>query len=388
RRRTSSFLAEHIAPVRRDPQRMLRDGRRPCGNSRRCRRPAASRRHVVFRANGDDQRLPCRQHEPQLKGHLRRGWCAERRAARQHDPHMTRAPAVHSPTPFTPHSIYSLSPLVVSPPTVLVFPPLSLLFSLSLPHPACQSSSSPQPCPCSFNVYVSQGEVKPGFLAAAATVLAAAATTLAVAATALAAAATALAAAATALAVAATALAAAATAPAAAATAPAAAATALAVAATALAAATSALAAAATALAVAATALPAALRASRAPRALLPCCPVRPARPAALRATRALLSSAASATSPHPAPLSSPPSSYCACSSWGRGEGCGGGRCAGEATPTAPASSLSLLRVQQLRGWKQGGGEAGDSTAATPAMPPPLSPHCCCCCCAGGGLRG
>ncbi|CAI7755745.1 unnamed protein product [Closterium sp. NIES-54] len=116
----------------------------------------------VFRANGDDRRLPRRQHEPPLKGHLRRGRCAERRVARRHDPRMTRAPAVHSPAPFTPHSVHSLSPPVVSPPTVLVFPPLSLLFSLSLPHPACQSGSSPQPCPCSFNMYVSQAEVKPG----------------------------------------------------------------------------------------------------------------------------------------------------------------------------------------------------------------------------------
>ncbi|CAI7930744.1 unnamed protein product, partial [Closterium sp. NIES-54] len=123
RRRTSSCLAEHIAPVRRDPQRMLRDGRRPRGNSRRCRRPATTRRRVVFRANGDDRRLPRRQHEPRLKGHLRRGRCAERRAARRHDPRMTRAPAVHSPAPFTPHSVHSLSPPVVSPPTVLVFPP-------------------------------------------------------------------------------------------------------------------------------------------------------------------------------------------------------------------------------------------------------------------------
>ncbi|CAI7910021.1 unnamed protein product [Closterium sp. NIES-54] len=154
--RTSSCLAEHIAPVRRDPQRMLRDGRRPRGNSRRRRRPATTRRCVVFRANGDDRRLPRRQHEPRLKGHLRRGLCAERRAARRHDPRMTRAPAIHSPAPFTPHSIHSLSLPVVSPPTVLVFPPLSL------PHPACQSGSSPKPCPCSFNVYVSQAEVKPG----------------------------------------------------------------------------------------------------------------------------------------------------------------------------------------------------------------------------------
>ncbi|CAI5935291.1 unnamed protein product [Closterium sp. NIES-65] len=43
---------------------------------------------------------------------------------------------------------------IVSPPTVPIFPPLSLLFSLSLPHPACQSGSSSTPCPCSFNVYV------------------------------------------------------------------------------------------------------------------------------------------------------------------------------------------------------------------------------------------
>ncbi|CAI7825976.1 unnamed protein product [Closterium sp. NIES-53] len=39
RRRTSSCLAEHIDPVQRDPQRMLRDGRRPRGNSHRRRRP-------------------------------------------------------------------------------------------------------------------------------------------------------------------------------------------------------------------------------------------------------------------------------------------------------------------------------------------------------------
>ncbi|CAI7870343.1 unnamed protein product [Closterium sp. NIES-53] len=110
RHRTSSCLAEHIAPVRRDPQRMLRDGRRPRGDSRRCRRPATTRRRVVFRANGDDRRLPRRQHEPPLKGHLRRGRCAERRVARRHDPRMTRAPAVHSPAPFTPHSVHSLSP--------------------------------------------------------------------------------------------------------------------------------------------------------------------------------------------------------------------------------------------------------------------------------------
>ncbi|CAI7735131.1 unnamed protein product [Closterium sp. NIES-53] len=135
-RRTSSCLSEHIAPIRQDPQRMLRDGRRPCGNSRRCRRPTTTRQRVVFRANGDDRRLPRRQHKPQLKGHPRRGRCAERCAARRHDPCMTRAPAVHSPAPFTLHSVHSLSPPIVSPPTVLVFPPLSLLFSLSLPHPA------------------------------------------------------------------------------------------------------------------------------------------------------------------------------------------------------------------------------------------------------------
>ncbi|CAI7891947.1 unnamed protein product [Closterium sp. NIES-54] len=134
RRRTSSCLAEHIAPVRRDPQRM-RDGRRPCGNSRRRRRPATTRGRVDFRANGDDRRLPRRQHEPRLKGHLRRGWRTKRRAAQRHDPRMTHAPAVHSPAPFTSHSIHSLSPPVVSAPTVLVFPPLSL------PHPACQSGS-------------------------------------------------------------------------------------------------------------------------------------------------------------------------------------------------------------------------------------------------------
>ncbi|CAI7898604.1 unnamed protein product [Closterium sp. NIES-54] len=128
--------------------------------SRRTHRSRSTR--SATHANGDDRRLPRRQHEPRLKGHLRRGRCAERRAARRHDPRMTRAPAVHSLAPFTPHSVHSLSPPVVSPPTVLVFPPLSLLFSLSLPHPACQSGSSPQPCPCSFNVYVLQAEVKPG----------------------------------------------------------------------------------------------------------------------------------------------------------------------------------------------------------------------------------
>ncbi|CAI7855506.1 unnamed protein product [Closterium sp. NIES-54] len=156
RRGTSSCLTEHISPVRRDPRRMLRDGRRPRGNFRRRRRPATTRRRVVFRANGDDQRLPRRQHGPRLKGHLRRGWRAERHAARRHDPRMTHAPVVHPPAPFTPYSIHSLSPRVVSPPTVLIFP------SLSLPHPACQSGSSPKPCPCSFNVYVSQAEVKLG----------------------------------------------------------------------------------------------------------------------------------------------------------------------------------------------------------------------------------
>ncbi|CAI7788501.1 unnamed protein product [Closterium sp. NIES-54] len=109
RRRTSSCLAEHIAPVRRDPHRMLGDGRQPRGNSHRRRRPATTRRRIVFRANGDDRRLPRHQHESRLKGHLRRGRRAERRAARRHDPRMTRAPAVHSPAPFTPHSIHSLS---------------------------------------------------------------------------------------------------------------------------------------------------------------------------------------------------------------------------------------------------------------------------------------
>ncbi|CAI7739626.1 unnamed protein product [Closterium sp. NIES-54] len=104
--RTSSCLAEHIAPIRRDPQRMLRDGRRPRGNSRRCRRPATTRRRVVFHG----------QHEPRLKGHLCRGWYAKHRAARRHDPRMTRAPAVHSPAPFTPHSIHSLSLSRSSPP--------------------------------------------------------------------------------------------------------------------------------------------------------------------------------------------------------------------------------------------------------------------------------
>ncbi|CAI7775800.1 unnamed protein product [Closterium sp. NIES-53] len=113
----------------------MRDGRRPCGNSRRRRRPATTRGRVDFRANGDDRRLPRRQHEPRLKGHLRRGWRTKRRAAQRHDPRMTHAPAVHSPAPFTSHSIHSLSPPVVSAPTVLVFPPLSL------PHPACQSGS-------------------------------------------------------------------------------------------------------------------------------------------------------------------------------------------------------------------------------------------------------
>ncbi|CAI7771536.1 unnamed protein product [Closterium sp. NIES-54] len=136
----------------------MRDGRRPSGNSCRRRRPAMTQRRVVFCANGNDRRLPRRQHEPWLKDHLRRGQRAERRAARRHDPRMIRALVVHSPAPFTPHSIHSLSPPVVFPPTVLVFPPLSL------PHPACQSGSSPKPCPCSFNVYVSQAEVKPGSL--------------------------------------------------------------------------------------------------------------------------------------------------------------------------------------------------------------------------------
>ncbi|CAI7775997.1 unnamed protein product [Closterium sp. NIES-53] len=149
-----------MAPVRRNLQRMLRDGRRPRGNSCQCRRPATTRQRLVFRANGDDQRLPHRQHKPRLKGHLRRGRRAERRATRRHDSRMTRASAVHSPAPFTPHSVHSLSPPIVSPPTVLVFPPLSLLFSLSLPHPACQFSFSPKPCPCSFTV--SQEELKPG----------------------------------------------------------------------------------------------------------------------------------------------------------------------------------------------------------------------------------
>ncbi|CAI7884661.1 unnamed protein product [Closterium sp. NIES-54] len=89
RRQTSSCLAEHIAPVRRDPQRM-RDGRRPRGNSRRRHRPATTRRRVVFRANGDDRRLPRCQHEPRLKGHLCRRRRAERRDAQWHDPRMTR----------------------------------------------------------------------------------------------------------------------------------------------------------------------------------------------------------------------------------------------------------------------------------------------------------
>ncbi|CAI7808260.1 unnamed protein product [Closterium sp. NIES-54] len=118
RRRTCSCLAEHIAPVRRDPQCMLRDGRRPHGNSRRCRRPASTRRRVVFRANGDDQRLPRRQHEPRLKGHLRRGRCAERRAAQRHDPRMTRAPAVHPPGRLPPNRASFPSSL----PPFLTFP--------------------------------------------------------------------------------------------------------------------------------------------------------------------------------------------------------------------------------------------------------------------------
>ncbi|CAI7759547.1 unnamed protein product, partial [Closterium sp. NIES-54] len=107
RHRTSSCLAEHIAPVRRAPQCMLRDGRRPRGNSRPCCRPATTRRRVVFRANGDDRRLPRHQHEPRLKGHLRRGRCVERRAARRHDPRACR--------PF-PCSLYpALRPLPLSP---------------------------------------------------------------------------------------------------------------------------------------------------------------------------------------------------------------------------------------------------------------------------------
>ncbi|CAI7917334.1 unnamed protein product [Closterium sp. NIES-53] len=105
--RISSCLAEHIAPVRRDPQRMLRDGRRPRGNSRRRCRPATTRRRVVFCANGDDRRLPRRQHEPRLKGHLRRRRCAKRRAVRRHDPRARR--------PF-PRSLYpALHPLPLSP---------------------------------------------------------------------------------------------------------------------------------------------------------------------------------------------------------------------------------------------------------------------------------
>ncbi|CAI7870935.1 unnamed protein product, partial [Closterium sp. NIES-53] len=100
------LVTEHIAPVRRDPQRM-RDGRRPRGNSRQRRRPATTRRRVVFFANGDDRRLPRRQHEPRLKGHLHRGRRAERRAARRHDPRAHR--------PF-PRSLYpALHPLPCSP---------------------------------------------------------------------------------------------------------------------------------------------------------------------------------------------------------------------------------------------------------------------------------
>ncbi|CAI7880926.1 unnamed protein product [Closterium sp. NIES-53] len=109
------------------------DGRRPRGNSRRRRRPATTLQRVVFRANGDDRRLPRRQHEPRLKGHLRRGRRAERRAARRHDLRMTRAPAVHSPAPFTPHSIHSLSLPVVSPPNRASLPsslPASLCLSI------------------------------------------------------------------------------------------------------------------------------------------------------------------------------------------------------------------------------------------------------------------
>ncbi|CAI7908873.1 unnamed protein product [Closterium sp. NIES-54] len=131
RRRTSSCLAEHIAPVRRDPQRMLQDGRRPRGNSRRCRRPATTRRRVVFRANGDDRRLPRRQHEPRLKGHLRRGRWAECRSARRHDPRARR--------PF-PHSLYpALRPLPLSPGRL---PPNRASLPSSLP-PFLSSPASP-----------------------------------------------------------------------------------------------------------------------------------------------------------------------------------------------------------------------------------------------------
>ncbi|CAI7768992.1 unnamed protein product [Closterium sp. NIES-54] len=100
--RTSSCLAERIAPVRHDPQ-CMRDGCQPRGKSRRCRRPATTQQRVVFRANGDDRRLPLSEHGPRLKDHLRRGRRAEHRAARRHDPRMTRTLAVHSPAPFTPH---------------------------------------------------------------------------------------------------------------------------------------------------------------------------------------------------------------------------------------------------------------------------------------------
>ncbi|CAI7794044.1 unnamed protein product [Closterium sp. NIES-53] len=139
RRRTSSCIAERIAPVRRDPQRMLRDGRRPRGNSCQRRRPATTRRRVVFRANGDDRRLPRRQYEPRLKGHLRRGRRAERRAARQHDPRARRPlprslyPALHP----LPRSLYpALHPIPLSPGHL---PPNRASLPSSLPASPCLS---------------------------------------------------------------------------------------------------------------------------------------------------------------------------------------------------------------------------------------------------------
>ncbi|CAI7777338.1 unnamed protein product [Closterium sp. NIES-54] len=81
-----------------------------------------------------DRRLPRRQHEPRLKGHLRRGRCAERRAARRHDPRARR--------PF-PRSLYpALRPLPLSPgclPRNRTSLPSSLPPFLSFPASPCLS---------------------------------------------------------------------------------------------------------------------------------------------------------------------------------------------------------------------------------------------------------
>ncbi|CAI7861676.1 unnamed protein product, partial [Closterium sp. NIES-53] len=146
----------------------MRDGRRPCGNSRRRRRPATTRRRVVFRANGDDRRLPRRQHEPRLKGHLRRGRRAERRAVRRHDPRAhcpfprSLYPALHPlplfPSRLPPNRASLPSSLLASPYLSIWFLPQTL--PLQLQRVCVTSRSEAGVCAAAehYHVLVSQAE--------------------------------------------------------------------------------------------------------------------------------------------------------------------------------------------------------------------------------------